>query len=383
MRVSFGNKRLYRWTSISFTLLAVLWYYNMTFHENRSTNENISDYSIMDLKSKNRDWSLNSSEPPRYRFEKNLLQRNLGGDKMWDIMITEAKAILQSDPDRTLTVIEVGAQSLVQSITAAKAGLVTLTFEPSPLSFREMQRRRSVLPKDVKERIRLFHRAVGARGGETVRFRGTGGTGDHVLTEKAGVARAEGDVTVATVSLDEVIANEVRDDRNETTNVDEVFLLKVDTQGYEPAVFSGLKRGIEGEKIKYILFEYWPRGMDRLFRQEEPCAEPVKILRGLVDAGYTLYALGAMSHPHANPLAQTFIKRVNRFYNIFKSPDKEDFEGNRPLDDLESNCKWYLELEKTLPDKTSMGYWTDIFAVAPHARLNNPVTPVARLLDRR
>lgn len=41
-----------------------------------------------------------------------------------------------------------------------------------------------------------------------------------------------------------------------------VHLLKVDTQGFEPYVFSGLARSILFAVVDYIIFEFWPRGMD-------------------------------------------------------------------------------------------------------------------------
>ncbi len=41
---------------------------------------------------------------------------------------------------------------------------------------------------------------------------------------------------------------------------DKVFALKIDTQGYEPSVFAGLKKSIRAHKIQYIMTEYWPKG---------------------------------------------------------------------------------------------------------------------------
>lgn len=39
-------------------------------------------------------------------------------------------------------------------------------------------------------------------------------------------------------------------------------MLKIDTQGFEPLVFSGLKRAIQERRIDFIITEFWPKGMD-------------------------------------------------------------------------------------------------------------------------
>jgi len=132
---------------------------------------------------------------------------------------------------------------------------------------------------------------------------------------------------------------------------DGVFVLKVDTQGFEPVVFSGLSESLKLHKIKYILMEYWPRGMDLQNGKQDACVA-ADLLSKLVNAGYTLYALSVTAHPKA---PQGYRRVVN----------------DRPLDNLCENCQWYFDLEKRFPsDEYKMGYWSDILAVAPNTPLN-------------
>ena len=41
-----------------------------------------------------------------------------------------------------------------------------------------------------------------------------------------------------------------------------LYLLKVDTKGYKISIFAGLTSALDAGAIAYIVFEFWPRGMD-------------------------------------------------------------------------------------------------------------------------
>ena len=58
-------------------------------------------------------------------------------------------------------------------------------------------------------------------------------------------------------------------------------------------------------------------------------------------------------------------------------------DAERPFDDFETNCNWYYEFEKRFPNAGyKMGYWSDMFAVSPNAKLSEPVTEIGKLLAR-
>ena len=52
--------------------------------------------------------------------------------------------------------------------------------------------------------------------------------------------------------------------------------------------------------------------------------------------------------------------------------------NNIPYHDLKAHCMFYYDVERRFPsEEYSMGYWTDILAVSPTARL--PKVPVSEL----
>jgi len=133
-----------------------------------------------------------------------------------------------------------------------------------------------------------------------------------------------------------------------------IYFMKVDTQGFEPHVFSGLNQMLSQHKIQYILTEFWPRGIDILQGStDRECTGVSLVLQKLVEHGYTLYALSVEAHPKAP--AYKNIPRI---------------QSSRPFDDLFKHCQWYYEVEDQYPDpKYKMGYWTDFLALAPNVEL--------------
>ena len=183
-------------------------------------------------------------------------------------------------------------------------------------------------------------------------------------TDQALATKVEETIQVPSVKLDDIILDVLDDD-------DRVFIVKIDTQGYEPAVFSGLGASVmQKQRVDYILFEFWPKGMDLLASTGEQGSDHTKaciaaeLLEKLQKAGYTLYALPGTSHPHAPREARAALK------------------GERqPLNTARENCEYYYQLEERFPSDYKMGYWSDILAVAPKATLvDNPVTYVGQAL---
>merc|ERR1711935_153339 len=131
---------------------------------------------------------------------------------------------------------------------------------------------------------------------------------------------------------------------------DKIYLLKVDTQGYEPAVISGMEQSIKDASIDYIIFKFWPRGMDLLADTKDQCSGHKDIDR-LVASGYTLYALSVESHSGAPGHGATQDEGLLR-----------PFENVSSLD----YCRWFFELEQKYPSEDyKFGYWSDFLAVAP------------------
>mmetsp|Transcript_23762 Transcript_23762/g.29226 ORF Transcript_23762/g.29226 Transcript_23762/m.29226 type:complete len:474 (+) Transcript_23762:845-2266(+) len=334
--------------------------------------------------------------------------RPYGASNVWEDIIEQGKQIMlkkknnnnnkSDDYDKNyLTVIEVGAQSAKQCLLAAEAQFHTHCVEPSPKSFERMQREISRERKrnpSIQKYIHLYNVAAAAESGKTLDFFATGGTGDHVgefdmWNMKPGKMPDEfppekrGEVIkVPSIKMDDLILyNKVQPFELQIMNhpklgkgnkkkakaffppppkIDQVFALKIDTQGFEPSVFSGLSESIEQHKIQYIMTEYWPKGMDLIGKRSDQCELSVGILNSLADAGYKLYALPLVAHPTA-------------FYVRSELYDVMNDWTRRPLHDFKADCMYLRNLEILYPNENYyMGYWTDILAVAPGMELFQP-----------
>ena len=179
---------------------------------------------------------------------------------------------------------------------------------------------------------------------------------------------------VKTVAIDDIIDNKVKpniDYSSEGPNIDKLFLVKVDTQGYEPEVMKGMKESIKEQKIDYLIVEYWPKGIDFIFNatEAERCEKPAGILQSLWESGYSLYAMPILSHPDAPKEGKEYLKsdrgRMINYKNFME------------------HCKFFYEVEDKNPSEDyKMGYWSDILAVSPHARLpSKPMTELGTLVQ--
>jgi FkbM family methyltransferase len=264
--------------------------------------------------------------------------------------------------------VEVGMHRAIQCLQAATAGFQAHCVEPSPVSFRRVRTRVSEASEAVQNRVHLYKAAAGPDSNTKVEFTGAGGTGDHVgdfdmWNMKAGKPDDEqlakkqgGTVEVSTISLDDIIANKLKNGE------EKAFVLKVDTQGFEPAVLSGLIKSLAAHKVQFLLMEYWPHGMDLIMNKPAGTCAAADLIRQLVAAGYTIYSLLPSSHP-ASPAAakQAMIDEA------------------MPVHDIDAHCQWFYELEERFPSDTyKMGYWADILAVAPGIQL--PKSPVTDLV---
>jgi FkbM family methyltransferase len=264
--------------------------------------------------------------------------------------------LLQSIPAverNQLAVVEVGMHSAMQCLQAAREGYQAHCLEPSPRSFRRITQTVRKAEPYVQERIHLYNVAAGGEE-STVPFVTNGGTGDHVVEidmwKMQTVSQSEeltGDsqiIQVPSKPLDTVLGH-----------IPEVIhLLKIDTQGFEPQVFAGLENILSQKRAKYILTEFWPRGMDIIAgKNNRECIGIPKVLARLVEHGYRLFALPVEAHPKAP---------------IFKMMGQ--IQKTRPFDEVNKYCQWFYELEDKYPsEEYRMGYWTDFLAISSYAEL--------------
>ena len=151
-----------------------------------------------------------------------------------------------------------------------------------------------------------------ATGNETsgkVPINGNGGTGDHIgefdawnmvkgldaeKSYPSGKKSRRTDVPM--IKVDDIIDNKItltnrKENNPPNPKIQDVFILKIDMQGFEPVISSGLVESIEMKEIYFILFEYWPRSMELFSSSDTKCAKSVTILKQLNAAKYKLYDL--------------------------------------------------------------------------------------------
>jgi len=376
--------------SVTVFLVACIWFaFYEIQSEMSSSGPGISQVTVSDgARSSNlRSSSLVSS----YKIIDDLITKcKRGGvfrkrrnDGLWDFLIEEAIAYRKENDNVEINVMEVGMHSASQCIQSATLDLQSFCVEPSPNSLaRIMQSFQKASPL-TRRNIRFYQMAAGSSTGVELDFSSSGGTGDHVggaidvwKMEKLANAeqpKHEQKVTVKSVAIDDIIiANkpvEPTEDytgKVESNGINKMFLVKVDTQGFEPSVFSGLKNSIANHLVDYVITEYWPKGIDFMNDMTEKCVKPVEILEMLASNGYKLFAMPNVAHPSSE-----VPKEAKHYLN--------DGRINKiPYHDLKLHCMFYYEVERMFPsEKYKMGYWTDILAVSPKARL--PKVPVSEL----
>ena len=317
----------------------------------------------------------------------------LQSEKVWNCLLAEGEALNKHTP---IHIMEIGMHSAGQCLQAAHQNIQAHCVEPSPGSYGRILKLIKSAPKESQEKIRFYQLAASDTSGLDLPFSSSGGTGDHVgggidvwkmtkeidsdVNKNAGI----GTVTVKSVAIDDIIYNKVgptedfaSTPRADGDKIDKLFLLKIDTQGHEPSVFAGLKKAIQEHNIDFIMTEYWPKGIDLMNDSMGPqeCSKPVAMMKLLRDAGYTLYTQNISSHHKAKGKKGARVKAG--MHNRGKL--------QTPIDDLMAHCMWFYELDRENPDTTEenyqMGYWTDVLAVAPGARLpKKPVSEVGQIL---
>jgi FkbM family methyltransferase len=176
--------------------------------------------------------------------------------------------------------------------------------EPSPISYDRVRTAVEELPDTVQGCIHLHNVAIGDRDDITVPFISSGTTGDHVgMVDMFGMWKMESIpddgldtkgsiINVPSRRLDTLLHDDIIN--NDDTIL---YLLKIDTQGYEPALFAGIDALLSTNRVRFILTEFWPKGMDVIAGMpERTCLGVTAILQKLVHHGCRLHVLVAAKH---------------------------------------------------------------------------------------
>ena len=372
------------------TLLAATVMLNLHQQVSSSSNDKSRNASEINIDSDNAAGTISNQSSPS-ALSSNLIRVN-SADNVFADLLSEAQEIMKQNPSTVLHSMEVGMHSANQCLLQAANGLQAHCVEPSPSSFGRILKRFEIALEGSRKRVKFYQMAASDQSGVDLKFMSAGGTGDHVggggvdawtmtKTESNGNMDEQNTVTVKSVAIDDIIYNKIQPSINygqqqngvaTAASIERLYLLKVDVQGHEPSVFSGLQESIRENKIDMIMTEYWPKGIDFMNDSMGPgneCQKPVGILQSLLDAGYTLYGLKAIAHPKApRDGAIDVMRKYNRGW------------GHLPFGSLMEHCMWFYDLERKYRDgdgKLSsgedqiyqMGYWTDVLAVRPGLKL--------------
>jgi hypothetical protein len=339
-------------------------------------NVSVAAYFMYDISSSEKTNDLETNVRDKMYGTNVVLQSSViesGAGSVWNSILERGTKVMERNNFKDhLAIMEIGVHRPKQILPAVRAKFHTHCLEPSPLSFHEIQRTLALRVKDdpwIEEYLHLYNVAAGAESGVMLEFTSEGGTGDHIgkfngwsmNKENTDVGDKSSFVQVPSLKVDDIIiSNKVKPSNpaalekgSHPPKIDNLWALKIDTQGYEPSIFKGLKESIKQHKIQYIITEYWPNGMALVQDSPDKCDLAVSMLTDIASAGYTLYALSLEVHPRGKT------KEIESVMSDVK---------NRHLNDLKADCQFLLDLEKRFPNEDyHMGYWTDILAVAPGA----------------
>jgi FkbM family methyltransferase len=184
-----------------------------------------------------------------------------------------------------MTVIDIGAHVGYYSLLAARSigstGRV-ISFEPSPGNFELLVY--NIGLNGLGKIIQAENAALGDVSGELDLYLSIYNTGDHRIYQtlsdddeifNAGAVRPS--VRVAVMALDEYLAER---------DISKVDIVKIDVQGAEMSVLSGMKKTLLANPELLLFTEFWPHGLRRFG------TEPQKLLEFLVDEiGLSLFQI--------------------------------------------------------------------------------------------
>lgn len=217
----------------------------------------------------------------------NIISRYLFVDGVWEPYESQLMSNLLLPG---MTVIDVGAHIGYHSLLAAQAigtkGRV-ISFEPSPDNYRLLTE--NIQLNGFSEVIHAENAALSDQRGELELFLSSYNTGDHRIYStlsdddelfNAGAQRLS--VKVAALKLDDYL------DQQHVSHVD---LIKIDVQGAEMSVLSGMKQTLLRNPELILFTEFWPHGLRRFG------TEPQDLLSFLVDEiGFSLFHIQPEEH---------------------------------------------------------------------------------------
>ncbi len=201
-----------------------------------------------------------------------------------------------------MCVFDVGANiGLYTALAASRIGAEGRVVSVEPESTNCDFIRRTVA-RNGFQTVRVYQGAAGSECGEIKLFLCESNKADHRVYDRTGKRPS---VPVKVTTLDALFYE------NSATPVD---VMKIDTQGFEPAVVAGMGRLLDSSPNIKILMEYWPWGIRQMG------ASPDALLQTFTERGFVIQEIDADSGqlvpvPDANVL--TMLQKERQHVNLF------------------------------------------------------------------
>lgn len=150
-----------------------------------------------------------------------------------------------------------------------------ISFEPDPESYHYLKK---TVAANKLTNVTLVQAAASFGNGKTLLFTSSNNRGDHRLY---GNDHADGQLEIQTLRIDDYL---------EEQNLSVIDVIKIDVQGFEAHVISGMKKTIQSSPCLIMLMEFWPEGLTLAG------SDPHQLLDQLESLGLTLYEIKNVNH---------------------------------------------------------------------------------------
>jgi FkbM family methyltransferase len=215
----------------------------------------------------------------------------------------EERTFLNQKVRPGMHVIDIGANlglyALLCSRLVGQSGTV-VAFEPDPDLFEALE---TNCRANSATNVELCNLAAASRSGSMWLARSLVNAGDNRIAQLELESKLTRRVAVRSATVDEIVDGRPVD------------FIKIDVQGWESEVLSGMKRVLTCNPAVQIHLEYWPYGL-----REAGC-DPFELLRGLSRLEFRIYRISGSAHAPITDFANLTEGLGKRSINLYAVRD--------------------------------------------------------------
>ena len=242
------------------------------------------------------------------------------------------------------TIVEVGAHDGTEARLAVNSGYQVVSFEPNPTLFEKLHNYTGAAKSSV-----VFHNMACSDTDGHMQFciiKGAGSTSSHLMTPKDRHRCGGRLQSVPVTTLNTFFPH-----------LPDIYVLKVDTEGFDGLVLQGASKLLSGRKVQTIILEFNPKTM--IMRTG---VDPVGLLGWLDCLGFALHPLTVHTVGHRQRLP--FYKKVAR-------------------DSIAAGAQAYVRTLVRYGQRHAIGIWTDILAIRKWSEVTPALPSIHPLSSQR